>query len=179
MTFLEVVFATVVLAMAVATFASVVTTIHNAQVREQHSLACAELANRLIIQRISDETKLPNDILPIPYGRHQYRFKLSVERVRSRLDPAAEAKLAEAGARDGGITPDRLLKITARVWLSEHSGGSFDPRGGAPQASLVRLVDPMALHRRPPDSLNNLVNSQNGLQKLLERILTPGQGVEE
>jgi hypothetical protein len=49
------------------------------------------------------------------------------------------------------------------------------PNVGAPQTTLVRVVDPMAFSRRPPDSIENLL--QQGTDRLLDRII--GDNLDE
>lgn len=168
MTFLEVVFATVILALTIATIASTVGTISSQQTRSQRLLGAAELANRLIIQYLDDEESMPNEALTIPYGRDEYRFRVNITRVESVLDEAIERAIDEVPTAQTGPTPDRLKKVQVTVWLSEKSGGSQLPNTGAPQQSLVRVVDPLALHRRPPESINRLLES--GADRILSRL---------
>lgn len=174
--FLEVVFATVVLAMAVATMAASVRAISLQQSRSQHLLACAELANRLIIQYLDDEKSLPPSGLTVAYGQSEYRWRRSVTRVEATLEDSLSRAIEDAvQTREGAQSPDRLRKVAMTVWLSEKSGGASLPDAGAPQVTIVRLVDPLAFYRRPPDSLQNLI--QNGADQLLERIY--GNDLEE
>ncbi len=176
--FLEVVFATFILALTVATMAAAVNAITTQQARSQQLLACAELANRLIIQYMDDEGSLPPEGLTVPYGQSEYRWRKRVTRVESTLDADVERAAEEAQqSRQTGQSPDRLRKVAITVWLSEKSGGSQLPDAGAPQTTLVRVVDPMAFSRRPPDSIENLL--QQGTSKLLDRILGDNLDEEE
>jgi type II secretory pathway pseudopilin PulG len=167
-TLLEVVFATVVLALAVATMASTVSAISSQQGRSQHLLGAAELANRLVIQYLDDERSMPSEALTLSYGDAEYRFRVNITRVQSQLDESIERALDELPTEQTGPTPDRLKKIAVTVWLSEKSGGTYIPNQGAPQQTLVRIVDPLALHRRPPESVDNLLKS--GAERILERL---------
>lgn len=168
-TLLEVVFATIILGLTVATMASAVNAIAGQQNRSRHLLASAELANRLIIQYLDDDASLPSEALTIPYGDSEYRWRKSVTSVGSTLDEAIQLAVEEAPSRQGSQSPDRLKKIAVTVWLSEKSGGSMLPNAGAPQTTLVRVVDPWAFARRPPDSMNNLL--EQGTGRLLNRML--------
>jgi len=168
--FLEVVFATFILAMAVATMASAVNAISNQQSRSRQLLACAELANRLIIQYLDDENSLPPDGLGVPYGDEEFRWRKKVTRVDSVLDETIARVAEEAqSSRQLPQSPDRLKKVAITVWLSEQSGGSRLPDTGAPQVTMVRVVDPLAFHRRTPDSIENLM--EQGTERIFERIL--------
>lgn len=176
-TLLEVVFATVVLALAIATMASTVGAISSQQGRSQHLLGAAELANRLIIQYLDDEQSMPSEALTVPYGDDEYRFRLSVTRVQSTLDASIARAIEEVPTQQNGPLPDRLKKIAVTVWLSEKSGGAYAINNGAPQQSIVRIVDPLALHRRPPESIQNLVES--GADRIMSRIMGTDIEAEE
>lgn len=167
-TFLEIVFATVILAMTVATLATSVNGVANQQGRSRQLLNCAELGNRLIIQYLDDRKGLPSEDLTIPYGDEFYRYRKHVTRVAATLDETVERGLEAYQNRQAGASPDRLKKVVVTVWLSERSGGSRLPDMGAPQQTLVRVVDPYAFGRRSPDSLRNLLSDDPGA--LLEEI---------
>jgi Tfp pilus assembly protein PilV len=166
--FLEVVFAMIVLAMTVATLATGVNAIANQQGRSRQLLNCAEIANRLIIQYLDDRKALPSEDLTIPYGDEFYRYRKNVTRVAATLDETVERNLEAYQNRQPGADPDRLKKVVITVWLSERSGGGRLPDMGAPQQTLVRVVDPYAFGRRSPDSLRNLL--QNDPSALIEEI---------
>jgi hypothetical protein len=167
--FIEVIAATVVLALTVATMATTVGAIRAQQDRSAELLACAELANRLVIQYIDDRNALPSQDLPIGYGASEYRWRLNVSKVESHLDAAVERNLENYQNRQAGSTPDsRLTKVIITVWLSEKSGGTMLSNQGAPQSSLVRIVDPLGLALRSPDTLRN--QFENNLDDVLKRI---------
>ncbi|MBK7403825.1 MAG: type II secretion system protein [Phycisphaerales bacterium] len=171
MTLLEVVFATVILGMAVATLASAVGAISGQQKRTRQLLDCAELANRLIIEYLDDPRTMPSDDLTLTYGDTQYRYRKSITQVKSTLDETVQRNMeaSQSQSRQTPATPDRLKKIVVTVWVSERSGGSAVPNSGAPQYTLVRMVDPLAITRRPPDSVKNLV--EQGPDVLIQRIM--------
>lgn len=168
MTLLEVVFATVILALTVSTLATGVNAIANQQNRSRQLLNCAELGNRLIIQYLDDSKSLPNEDLTIPYGDEFYRYRKSVTKVECVLDGTVERNLEAYQSRQAGASPDRLKKFVVTVWLSERSGGSRFPDMGAPQQTLVRVVDPFAFNRRAPDSVRYMI--QNDPASLIEQI---------
>ncbi|VAX40656.1 hypothetical protein MNBD_PLANCTO03-2052 [hydrothermal vent metagenome] len=163
MTFLEVVFATVILAMTVATMAATVAAISTQQQRSQQLLATAELANRLVIQYLDDPKALPSEDLTISYGQDEYRWKMRVTRVKSTLDETVARNIEAAQTRRNEASPDRLKKVVVTVWLSEKSGGMFLADQGGPQSRLVRIVDPFAFGRRTPDSLENMMQDTGGM----------------
>jgi type II secretory pathway pseudopilin PulG len=166
-TLLEVVFATIILAMTVATLASAVNAISGQQTRSRHLLACAEMANRLIIQYLDDDASMPSEHQTVSYGDSEYRWRKSVTTVASTLNPEIERAVEESQARQGAQSPNRLKKIAVTVWLSERSGGAMLPDSGAPQTTLVRVVDPWAFARRPPDSITNQIERGTLLNRVL------------
>lgn len=166
---LEIIFATVMLGLTVATMASTVGAIRAQQDRSARLLDCAELANRLIIQYIDDRSALPSEDIPIPYGATEYRWRMNVSRVESHLDETVERNLESYQNRQSGSSPDRLTKVIITVWVSEKSGGAMLPNQGAPQSSLVRIVDPLGLALRTPDTLRN--QFENNLDDVLKRIM--------
>ncbi len=169
---LEVVLATIILALTIATLATMVQAISIQQARAARRLDAAELANRLIIQYLDDDSSLPSQDLPIDYGPNKYRWKMSVSKIKSAIDESILASIEEnASNRQSPTTPDRLRKVVVTVWLSEQSGGSYLASEGSPQATLVRIVDPSAIWRRPPDSIDNLINRPGGTEELLQRVL--------
>ena len=177
---LEVILATVILAMTIATLATMVQAINAQQARASRRLDAAELANRLIIQYLDDDKSLPSQDLTIDYGPNKFRWKLTVSRIDSTIDKSVQAALDEASDnRQSPMSPNRLRKVVVQVWLSEQSGGAFVASAGAPQATLVRLVDPSAIWRRPPDSINNLLQRPDGTNDLLKRVLGIGEETDQ
>ncbi|MCW5776284.1 MAG: hypothetical protein KIS87_07600 [Phycisphaeraceae bacterium] len=171
-TFLEVVLSTVILAMAVAAMASACGFLFNVQTRQQRTLGCAEVANRLILQYLDDQKSLPNPDLPVEYGPAQYRWQLAKSRVRVVTDPALEQAVRERRIQ-GGLSLDRLEQITVTVWLSERSGGARTLADGPPSVTITRLTDPVKVYRNP-DSFDNLINTEEGRRTLINMLMGGG-----
>jgi type II secretory pathway pseudopilin PulG len=153
-TFIEVILAMVLLGLASATLASVVGFVRGLQRREDTQLACAELANRLILQYLADAKALPPRGLPIGYEADYYRWDLRVGRVDLELNEALQVAVQNApGAASTVNNPlqidNRVEKIVVTVWLSEDSGGAYARDQGAPQFSLARLADRANVNRNP------------------------------
>ncbi len=134
--------------------------------REQQRLGAAELSSALIVQYLDDKNSLPTQ-QPLDYGAWKFRYHLKEDRVGF-----IEAKPPVGTART--VSLDRLKQVTITVWLSEESGGSFDPDGESPQVVLTRVVDPMAL--RNPDSFANMMSSDAGRRTLTDQISSGGSG---
>lgn len=156
MTFLETVAAAAILALLAAVIFGGFEAMISGQHRQQHRLACAELANRLILQYLDDKDALPSESAPIGYDGERYRWEM--RETPARLVPA-RPEVASERAGASGLTPDRMSVVAVTVWLGEESGGSTSPNSGVPAVTLTRLFDPIAL--RNPDSIDNLFKDQN------------------
>lgn len=164
-TFLEVVAAAALLGLIAASIFAVFNFIMASQLRHQQTLGAMEVANRLVLQYLDDENSLPSRSAPIAYGPHRYRWEMQESPVR--LEEAGrEQRSAE---RTSPVDLDRFKQVTVRVWLSEESGGDRNPGQGQPEASLSRLVDPIAF--RNYDSFENMINSPEGYQRFMEQLM--------
>jgi type II secretory pathway pseudopilin PulG len=133
------------------------------QTRLRQKLAAAELANRLIISYLDDETSLPEAGRPIEYTGERFRWRM-------RETPArlihANTERADTLQTQSSLMVDRLQLVSFDVWLSEESGGATSIEPGVPNATLARLVDPLAM--RNADSVERLFRDR--LSTFQERI---------
>lgn len=162
MTFIETVCAVALLALVAASMLGAVGFLYKAQHRDRQRLACAELANRLMLQYLDDKDTMPAADRPLEYGPERFRWDL-------REDAAAVTPAVADDSRNRGSAGNRLDRfklITVRVWLSDESGGTREPALGTPTVSIWRLVDPMAF--RNPDAINRMINTDAGRRRLLE-----------
>lgn len=166
-TLIEAVLATVLLGMVAATLASAVSYMSGSQRRMQQRLGAAELANRLMLQYIDDQDAMPSTSLPIEYDMDLYRWTLDVSRVEFTMaEPAVEE---EANAIGSGINFERIRLVSISVWLSEDSGGARGLSTEHPNAQLTRLIDPLAFSN--PDSLQTMLDTPGGMERLFERLM--------
>lgn len=156
LTFLETVAAAAILGMLAAVVFGGFGSMMASQQRQTHRLACAELANRLILQYLDSREELPPEQVPIAYGGDLFRWELRETPVQ--LVPA-RAEVAAARSSSSAFTVDRIVHVSVRVWLAEDSGGALEPDGVVPEASMGRMIDPIAL--RNPDSIENLFSDAN------------------
>jgi hypothetical protein len=171
LTFTEAILAAAIVAMAAVTIIGTMNAVVAASRRGEHRLACAELANRLLLQYLDDATSMPPDGTLVDSGLSRYRWQL--REVPVSLEPAQPNA---PGRREGRPTPriDRLRAVTITVWLSEESGGSTSPDGGVPMAALTRITDP--LNPRNPDSMENLLSNPDALRRWLEAFSAGAEG---
>lgn len=169
MTFLEVVFASVLLALVAGSMFAAFAYIFTSQTREQARLGAYEVANRLILSYLDDSTKMPDQNKTLDYGppeaQQRFRWQYKEEPVQV-YEVAGDQR---DSSRQSPLSNDRFKRVTVRVWLSEYSGGSPNFEGTTVQASVSRMLDPIA--PRNPDSYMNMIQSPEGLQKLVEQLM--------
>ncbi|MCC6228887.1 MAG: hypothetical protein IT432_06655 [Phycisphaerales bacterium] len=164
LTFLETLFASALLALVAAAVFGALSFVLGRQHHEQRTLAAYELANRIILQYLDDPDQLPDQALPLEYGKDRFRWTLTIAPVT--VTAANEAPKDAAETRRSLL--DRVTQISVRVWLGEESGGSrdFEPDSPMPRAALSRIMYPMAY--RNPDSFDRLINTDAGRRRLFD-----------
>lgn len=166
-TFLEAVLGVVLLGLVTASLAGAVSFMSKADARLNRKLAAAELGNRLILQFIDDRESLPSPSLPIEYNQTLFRWSLEEEPVKFVIRDDVTGQ--STGGVGGGASLDRVRYVVVRVWLAGESGGSRDYTNEVPHAVLTRLVDPLAFAN--PDSLETLLQQEDGIERLLELMM--------
>lgn len=168
MTFLEVVVATAMFGVVAASIVGVFSFAVGTQVRQQRLLACAEVANRLIISYMDDSTSLPDPNKTVEFGPKDNALKFRWE---YREDPLVLVE-SNSDKRDaaslGPLSNDRYKQVTVHVWLAEESGGSRAPTDTTPQVTLTRMFDPV--YPRNPDSFMNMIRNPKGFQGLMDSM---------
>jgi prepilin-type N-terminal cleavage/methylation domain-containing protein len=168
MTFIEVVCASAIVGIVAAAVFSAFSFVSLTQVRETRNLACMEVANRLMLSYLDNPSGLGEGQRVVEYGPPEaaakFRYDLSEQPV----------KLVEVAAdrRSDSRSPlklDRFKVITVRVWLSEESGGARSPGNNVPEATLTRMIDPVAL--RNPDSIANMMKDPRQYERFMQSIM--------
>jgi hypothetical protein len=169
------VLAAALLGMIAAVILGTLAAIWGWQGRQQETLGAAEIANRLILSYLDDPTTMPSEALPVAYGPYRYHWDMERETVKLRdpedLPPEVAAKRAERAGRSG---LGRIEFVSVKVWLSEETGGRLSPDESTPQATLERLVDPLAF--RNPDSIKKKFNNPDKLGAMLNDMVRDQQG---
>ncbi|MFG0283322.1 MAG: hypothetical protein ACF8R7_02775 [Phycisphaerales bacterium JB039] len=165
MTFLEVMLATAMLALVTASVFSAINFAIGSQSRQEQLLGAAEVASRVVVMYLDDpDATLAQQGKPMDYGPYRYRWRADAQAIELRADADAEAQGGPTSG--GGVSLSNLKELTVLVWLSEESGGGYDPVPGVPQFSVRRMLD-MNPTFRNPDSLQGAMEGGT----LLERIL--------
>jgi len=175
MTFLECVLGVLLLGMITSTLVQVSSNARLNQLRTKARLGAAELANRLVLQYLDDRDTLPAASLPIEYGGQYYRWSKRNAQVGAKIDSAAARSGADVNTSEKSLS--RIQQVTFTVWLAEDSGGTFKNSASTPSVSIARLYDPLL--PTSPDPMRRLLNSPDGVSRLLERMqdLQEGLGI--
>lgn len=166
MTFLEVIVALALFGVVASAVVGVFSFAVGAQLREQRTLACGEVANRLILAYLDDRTTMPDPSRTLEYGSPDTPLKFRWE---YREDPVT---LVEVGndsrdrSRASPLRMDRYRQVTVRVWLAEESGGAFKRADWVPQVTMTRMFDP--LYTRNPDSFIKIMTDPANLRRFME-----------
>jgi hypothetical protein len=175
-TFLEVVFATALVAAISAAVTGLFSSIDTMQRREHRLLACAEVGNRLMLNYLDNPTKMPDPGKLVEYGPpenpQKFRWELKEQPIRLR-DAKPEAR---DESRASPLKRDRMKQVTIRVWLSEQSGGGQRPDASTPMVVIARMVDPLAL--RNPDTVDHVFSGKDPelQQRYMEAMMGFSQG---
>ncbi|MBM4108237.1 MAG: type II secretion system protein [Phycisphaerae bacterium] len=167
LTLLEIVLAVTLLALMAGAASMAVSYVIAGQERQGSRLAAAEVANRLVLQYLDDEDSLPSQGSIVRYAADYYRWELAQEPLK--LKAMKDLPTPAAGTPLRASNTDRLRQVTVRVWLSEESGGGREWGAGVPGTTVTRMVDPLAF--RNPDSFGNMVNTDEGMRRLLEQMM--------
>jgi hypothetical protein len=146
------------------------------QKRMQRRLACAEIANRLMLQYLDDKESMPAGAVPIPYAGDEFRWDMAQAAVD--IVPARPDVAAERAAERRGLRLERIQSVVIRVWLAEESGGSPGFDEFVPYARIARLVDPIGRAMRNPDSAEYLLRDPNSarFQEFMSDLQRFGSG---
>lgn len=139
-TFLEVVFSAVILAIAAGAITGAFALIERLSLRDDARLAGYEVAHRLILQYMDDPDSLPPEHLPLEMGRFRFRYTIGKEALVE--DAAGETGVERREGRNvnnldmADRLRGRLLLIRVSVnW--DQGDGLLDE-----VASLDRVFDP-------------------------------------
>ncbi len=168
-TLIEAVLAVVLLGLVGATLASASGFLGSMQGRMEQRLGATELGNRLMLQFMDDSESLPSKALPIAYDKDLYRWTIEERSVKFNIQLSEDAQANATGLIGSGTNLDRIKLVTIRVWLGADSGGSRAFTPSVPNATLTRLIDPLAFSN--PDSLQTLLDQPDGIERLVNKFV--------
>ena len=171
-TFLEVVFSAVILAIAAGAITGGFALIERLSLRDDARLSGYEVAHRLILQFMDDPEALPPEHLPLDMGRFKFRYTLGKEALVQ--DDVGETGVERREGRNVNTLDmaerlrGRLLLIRVQVnW--DRGDGSLDE-----VASLSRVFDPFGDTSDSAQMLKHLRDATANnpeLQQLIDNMI--------
>lgn len=169
---LEVILAVLILGLVTSSITGALAFVYKQERQADLRLAANEIANRLLLQYLDDETVI--DAMrgrPLDYGTSRFRWAIDVQRVGMHM------KLAEIGSgRPRSQFNDRFEIVTVQVWLDSSVAlgrSALNDQDAEPLAELSRLLDPAAA--RNNDAMSRLGKDTDRVMRLVERMgLFPG-----
>lgn len=164
--FLEAVLAAALLGIIASAIFSVLGYVYASDREDAARLGAAEVANRIIITYLDDETsirKLPDVIV---YGNEEFRWDLEEDGVRIE-EPNRYARVT-AGRQ--GATPNalvRLKEVRVTVWQVDGTDASLQP-GSTPGVRLNRLVNPIAY--RGSDGVERTLSNPERVTRMMQNL---------
>lgn len=155
MTMIEVVAATLTLALAAAMISGGVSFSASVAERNRQRLAAAEVAHRIIITHVRDPREMQGQPKRVFFDGRYYQFDLDEELVARDVAGEGPARRTQKKITDAGLEEKlnaQLFRITVRVRLDDDKSESprpvlatmtrmFNPFMGDPDAMIFRLMN--------------------------------------
>ncbi|HBU43207.1 MAG: hypothetical protein ACIAQ0_12990 [Phycisphaerales bacterium JB058] len=164
--FLEAVLAAALLGIIASAIFSVLGYVYAADRADSVQLGAAEVANRIIITYLDDETSIKKLPDLIDYGPDSFRWELEEDTVRIE-EPNRHLRVT---AGQEGAVPNALVRldeIRVTVWQDDGTDASLVP-GSTPGVRLNRLVNPIAY--RGDDAINRLLENPDRITGLMQNL---------
>lgn len=166
----EVIMASMLLAIIASAVVGGITTVISADARNQQKLEGLELANRLLLQYLDDKDAMPNQESHVVQGRGTYRWVLRVSPVQ--LDMPEQSVIAKPAEGPGSKTIDKLVLLSVSVYAGVPDGmGGF--AHGDRICTLTRVYHPLSVIYRNPDMMVRLASDP---ARMLEMMLALTEG---
>lgn len=150
----------VVLGLVAAAIMNAVGYIIGVEARSRRLIAAHELANRLILQYLDDDTSMPDRSRPLEYNDHIYAWDIEVQPVT--MDPSNPIRAATSPVAMQFLSRFKLLTIVVYEAERGPSGGLIL---GEPMAMLSRVFDPTVV--RNPDAMERFGENEDRVQRLV------------
>lgn len=143
----------------------------NVEIQARQTLAAAEVANRVLISYLDDQTS-PRKLPPaIDYQQMRFRWSLETDSITVR-DSNPDARVSRAGTPAVLEAFDRMEFVTVVAWLDDGTDASAAP-GRTPTFTLERMVDPFGF--RGVDTLERLLQDSERQSEFVERMMGVNQ----
>jgi type II secretory pathway pseudopilin PulG len=149
---IEVVMASMLVAILTTAVVGAIVTVIAADVRNQQKLEALELGNRLLLQFLDDKDALPPEEEPIHQGLGDYRWTLTRTPVKIQM-PASSIITRPMEGTPGDKTMAKTELLTVTVYSGKPDGlGGFEQ--GKLLCTLSRLNHPLSVIYRNPDTMS-------------------------
>ncbi|MEL7483974.1 MAG: type II secretion system protein [Planctomycetota bacterium] len=166
-TFLEAVLGTALLGILGGAIFSVFGYAWRVEIEARHTLAAAEIANRVLISYIDDPTS-PEDLPElIAYEQARYRWSIDTDPTIIR-DAHPDARVNRDGSPEVQQALESMERVTITAWLDDGTPESVAP-GRTPTFQLERVINPFQY--RGNDTLERLLNDPDRLNQMTEQLL--------
>lgn len=171
-TLIEVVCASLILAIAITMIVGAITAVTSADLRARQQLEGLELANRLLLQFLDDKEKMPSQSTHINQGMGTYRFKLTETPVKLSYPDNSIFETPSNQTTASAIDQTKLISVT--VWAGVPDGlGGYRP--GEQMATLARIHNPLSVITRNPDTMARLAANPEQLLAYILRLVEQRQ----
>ncbi len=171
-TLIEVVCASLILAIAITMIVGAITAVTSADLRARQQLEGLELANRLLLQFLDDKEKMPSQEAHINQGMGTYRFKLTETPVKLSYPDNSIFETPSNQTTASAIDQTKLISVTVWAGVPDGLGGY---RAGEQMATLARIHNPLSLITRNPDTMARLAANPEQLLAYILRLVEQRQ----
>jgi len=168
---LEAVLSTVLLAMVAVSVASAVTHVQKSAELGKQRVAAHEVANRLVLQWLDDDSSLPQRDLPYDDGTYLFRWELTTLPLTIDVPEDSAVKAPTDGPAASLLKAQRLIVVHVYEGIPDGIGGAVR---GVELAELRRTHNPQARMTGNPDSLGRLAKDAGRTSQYMSWILGGG-----
>lgn len=169
---IEVVMASLLLAILTTAIVSAITTVVTADIRNRQKLEALELANRLLLQYLDDDQAMPSDTQHIMQGNAAYRWKLQKTPVKIEMPDDSLLIKATDGPGSKAMEKTTLLSVNVYAGIPDGMGGYAE---GQRLCTVSRYFHPMSVFYRNPDALSRLTNDPARMMEIMQGMLADAQ----
>lgn len=170
---IEVVMASLLVAVLSTAVVGAIVTVVAADVKNQQKLEALELGNRLLLQFLDDKDALPHEEAPIEQGLGTYRWKLTRTPVKLQMPPGSIIMPPTADS-PGEKTQAKTELLTVTVYAGvKQAGGGFAP--GKLLCTLSRLNHPLSVIYRNPDAMARAFSDPGKAMAIFADLIATGE----
>lgn len=167
----EVIMASMLLAIIASAVVGGITTVITADARNQQKLEGLELANRLLLQYLDDKDAMPNQESQVVQGRGTYRWAMHTSPVE--LSMPEESVIDKPIDGPGAKTIDKLILLSVSVYSGVPDGmGGF--AYGERICTLTRVYHPLSVIYRNPDMMKRLAADPGRMMEIMMALIDSG-----